>query len=479
MNLQRPKIRFTRPDPGATGPLKSPIVGGSALGFTEPQINLVETLADQATIAIEKSRLLEEVQRRTLQLQTAAEVSQAASSILSVEDLVAESVDLIRDRFDFYYVGLFLLDAEGRYAELRAGTGEAGQIMVERKHRLHVGGESMIGQCVSTKEARIALDVAVRGPGDAAVRFDNPLLPETRSEMALPLVARGQAHGALTIQSKEAAAFSEEDITILQSMADQLANAIANAELYAQAQEAAQRSQALSRVSRAITVAQDAGDVLEAVLIHARGMDLDRCLILLLDEPDAEPADRRVKVQAVWDREGQEALYLGSQFTTDGLPFVEELGPADRLVREDLMSEEADGTRADVVFQQVDVGATAIVPLAVGGHILGWLMAETVGRSRSFSDLEVDELQSVAGQAAVAIQGVRQLAAIETRARRERLLREITTQVRGSTDPHAIMRTAVRELSTALGRPAFVRLGEASSVKEDVAGPESSGEGGE
>jgi anti-anti-sigma regulatory factor len=105
--------------------------------------------------------------------------------------------------------------------------------MVALDHRLLVGGESMVGQCVAGKRARIALDV-----GEEAVRFENPLLPETRSELALPLVSRGEAIGALTIQSVQGAAFSEEDISVMQTMADQLANAIANAHLYERVQQA-------------------------------------------------------------------------------------------------------------------------------------------------------------------------------------------------------------------------------------------------
>ncbi|NIO71151.1 MAG: GAF domain-containing protein, partial [Anaerolineae bacterium] len=96
--------------------------------------------------------------------------------------------------------------------------------MLEAGHRLQVGGESMVGWCTTNLQARIALDV-----GEEAVRFDNPLLPETRSEMALPLISRGQVIGALTVQSTEVAAFSDEDIAVLQTMADHLAVTIDNA----------------------------------------------------------------------------------------------------------------------------------------------------------------------------------------------------------------------------------------------------------
>ncbi len=173
-----------------------------------------------------RERLTEELAARATQLQTAAEVSRAASSILETEELLRQSVALIRERFGLYYVGIFLLDESGRQAVLRAGTGEAGRQMMATGHKLEVGGTSMIGWCIANRQARIALDV-----GQDAVRFENPFLPKTRSEMALPLISRGQPIGAMTIQSTQEAAFSQEDITVLQTMADQLANAIANARL--------------------------------------------------------------------------------------------------------------------------------------------------------------------------------------------------------------------------------------------------------
>jgi len=138
---------------------------------------------------------------------------------------------LIRDRFDLYYVGVFLIDETAEWAVLRAGTGEAGRIQIEQGHRLKIGGESMIGWAVQNRQPRIALDV-----GKDAVHFQNPHLPKTRSEMALPLIHRGKIVGALTIQSVEQAAFSREDIIFLQTMADQLAVAIENARLFNQLQ---------------------------------------------------------------------------------------------------------------------------------------------------------------------------------------------------------------------------------------------------
>jgi len=164
---------------------------------------------------------------RTTQLMAASEISNATSSLLDLSELLPNVVELICSHFDYYYVGIFLLDDEGKYAILRAGTGEAGKRMIAENHSLRVGGASMIGWCVANNKARIALDV-----GKETVRFNNPYLPNSRSELALPLRARGQVIGAMSIQSVVESAFSDADITALQTMADQAANAIETARLF-------------------------------------------------------------------------------------------------------------------------------------------------------------------------------------------------------------------------------------------------------
>jgi len=175
----------------------------------------------------EQADLISIMTKRTIQLQTGADVSRAASSILDLDQLLPLVVELIHNHFDYYYVGLFLTDDTRKWAILRAASGEMGREMIALNHRLEVGDSSMIGWCISHGQARIALDV-----GEDAVRFRNPLLPLTRSEMALPLISRGEVIGAMTIQSELAAAFSRVDITALQTMADQISNAIKNARLF-------------------------------------------------------------------------------------------------------------------------------------------------------------------------------------------------------------------------------------------------------
>ncbi len=175
----------------------------------------------------EQTELIGVMTKRTIQLQTAAEVSHAASSILDINVLLPNVVELIRNHFDYYYVGIFLVDESKSWAILRAATGEMGREMILNGHRLGVGDSSMIGWCILHGQARIALDVGVD-----AIRFKNPYLPLTRSEMALPLITHSGVIGAMTIQSTVPAAFSSVDITALQTMADQVANAIENAQLF-------------------------------------------------------------------------------------------------------------------------------------------------------------------------------------------------------------------------------------------------------
>lgn len=253
----------------AAAPMKArgQVIGIIGLAYTEPgraftpeQIESLEQFAELAALAVDNARLYQSarrelderervqdelyeahrqleanahtLERRSQLLRMAAEVSRAASAILDPDELSQQVVTLAQQRFGLYYVGLFLMDKQGENVVLRAATGDAGREMLQAGHQFPVGSSSMVGWCVANRQARIALDV-----GADAVRFSNPLLPHTRSELALPLISRGQVLGALTIQSEQEAAFSDEDIETFQTMADQLANAIQNARLYEQLQQ--------------------------------------------------------------------------------------------------------------------------------------------------------------------------------------------------------------------------------------------------
>ncbi|MCI0521680.1 MAG: GAF domain-containing protein, partial [Chloroflexi bacterium] len=181
---------------------------------------------------LERIRRDRKLEMRLVQLRTAAEISRLISAELELNSLMQQVVNLVEARFNFYYVGIFLVDEKRQEALLQAGSGEAGQAMLAAGHHLALDNTSMIGWCIGHKQPRIALDV-----GKDAVRFNNPHLPLTRSEMALPLTAGDKTIGAMTIQSTVENAFDQNDIAVLLGIADGLAIAIENAHLFRQAQE--------------------------------------------------------------------------------------------------------------------------------------------------------------------------------------------------------------------------------------------------
>lgn len=165
--------------------------------------------------------------RRTTELQIAARIARDTALLQAdLPTLLNDVARQIAESFNFYHVGIFLLDEAGEYASLIAASSEGGRKMLESGHRLRVGEQGVVGAAAGTRRPYIALDV-----GQDAVFFNNPNLPETHSEMALPLMARGAVIGVLDIQSTVIKAFDEQDLAIMQTLADQLAVAIENTRL--------------------------------------------------------------------------------------------------------------------------------------------------------------------------------------------------------------------------------------------------------
>lgn len=369
------------------------------------------------------------LQQLTLQLQTVAEVSRAATSVLDLDELVQQTVNLIRERFDLYHVGLFLMDESGQWAVLRAGTGEAGHQMLEQGHRLKVGGVSMVGWCTANAQARIAMDV-----GKEAVRFDgsteplglslgrrlaevNPLLPDTRSEMALPLISRGRVIGALDVQSTEREAFSQEDIAVLQTMADQVAVAIDNAQLLAETQASLEEMEALQRRY----VRQQWAEFVPTL---------------------AAPS---------YERTQPGVTPLGDAV----LPEVEQA-----IARREVVAQSDTGEGAGQAPSTGSGQAALVAPISLRGEVIGVLGLHETANKRQWTDDEIALIEAVAEQMALAIENARLLEQTQHRAARDKLLADITARVRSPLDPQTILQTAVRELGAALGTDrTFVRLG--------------------
>ncbi|HSD82256.1 MAG TPA: GAF domain-containing protein, partial [Anaerolineae bacterium] len=219
--------------------------------------------------------------RRARYLQTGAEVSRAVASILDLSELLPRIVDLLQTGFDLYYAGLFLIDDSGRQAVLRAATGEPGRQLLQADFQLPVNDQSMIGWCMRHGQARLALDV-----GEDPVHFINPVLPATRSEIALPLISWGRAIGAITIQSGRPGAFTTDDAAVLQTMADQVAIAINNAQLFETEKRNAALMLALRDIGLDLSAQLDLSTLLQTIVKRAAQLLGAPMGELLLMQPD-------------------------------------------------------------------------------------------------------------------------------------------------------------------------------------------------
>lgn len=369
--------------------------------------------------------LEQRVAERTQALQAAAEVSRATIVLLDPDDLMRQTVDLVRERFNLYYVGLFIVDEEEQFAMLRAGTGEAGQLMLAQAHGLEVGGDSMIGRCISGDEAIIALDI-----GEQAVRFDNPLLPQTRSEMALPLRSRSRVIGAMTVQSAQEVAFDEASITVMQNMADQVAAAIDNARLYAQTQAALQEAEAMQQrylergwarytTGRQVSGYEQTGDRVTPLgneaLPEVQWMLRERRPLVLSDEPSTSTG------------------HLGADQ-------LEEPSPSQLAV-----------------------------PIILSGQPIGALGVKAPEGGRQWSEEDVALVEAVAEQLGLAAENLRLLDETQRRAASERITREITDRMRRTADMDTLLQIAVERMATVLGASgAFAQLSLSSDVGDET-----------
>ena len=236
---------------GAVFPLQT---GGNPVGLliasskrtgeiSPDDIHTLQIVTNSIAVAIERQRLLFEAQRRAIELQTAAEIARDTTSTLSLEILLNRIVNLVQERFSLYHVSIYLLDDTNEYAIIQESTGSAGQELKRRNYRLGVGSKSVIGNCTSSGETVVVNDTAHN-----EIYFPNPLLPDTQAELGLPLKISGKVIGALDLQAREPNAFTDEQISILQILSDQISVAIDNAKAYAVSQEAVEEMRELERV---------------------------------------------------------------------------------------------------------------------------------------------------------------------------------------------------------------------------------------
>ncbi|HEY71715.1 MAG TPA: GAF domain-containing protein [Thermoflexia bacterium] len=384
---------------------------------------------------------IREMERRSRQFQAAAEVARDIVAARELGDLLNRAVNLIRERFGFYHAGIFLVNDQGEYAVLQAATGKAGRQMLEQGHRLKVGEVGIVGYVTAVGLSRIALDV-----GADAVHFDNPLLPETRSEMALPLRVGKDVIGALDVQSRDAGAFDEEDVTILQTIADQVAVAIQNARLLHEAQQTVRE---LETVSGQYT--QEAWLTERPRGYRYRGLGVEQVFEYPSEvrqawqQGDASlPFDREGDASLPFDREGGASL----PFDREGgasLPFDRE----GRLITTPQL--EAGGDGGETI-------SSLAVPLKLRDQVLGVLHLRFEDDAASPEMISL--VEEMADRLALALESARLFEETQSRARREQTIRQITEQMRRAVDVETILQTTITRLGEAVGAPrVYVRLG--------------------
>ena len=344
--------------------------------------------------------------RRVRYLEAIALVAREATAIIDPQELLSRVATLTSEQLGFYHMAVFLLDETGRWAVLQAASSEGGRRMLERGYQLQVGAQSIVGQVTEQGKSRLALDIGVD-----AVRFDNPDLPHTRSELALPLRAHGEIIGVLDVQSTEEDSFSVEAVATLQTLADQVALAISNARLFQQAQQSLEMERrAYGEFSR------------EAwrELLRARsdiGQRYDPQGIL----PDGGQWREEMKLAA---REGRtvlgETLPLSS--TVEGMALA--------------------------------------APIKVRDQVIGVLDAHKPAGAGAWTTAEIALLETLTERLGLTLESARLFQDTRRRAAREQLIGEITARMRETLDVDTMLQTAIREIGQALGKVEVeVRMG--------------------
>jgi GAF domain-containing protein/HAMP domain-containing protein len=338
--------------------------------------------------------LEQRVTARTDQLRTSAEVGRAVASILDTERLLNEIVNLITNRFGFYYSAIFLSDANRQWAVLQEATGEAGRILKERQHKLEIGGQSMVSTAMTSRRPRIASDV-----GREATRFANPLLPETRSEIALPLIVGDQVLGALDVQSTQSAAFDETYAAVLQSMADQIAIAISNTRQFEQTESALRQTNILYEANREITTATDADGILQAIVKQA-ALNADRATLVLFGPKTEHGEYAYLESIATYTKHPERiAIEPGLRYQLEQLPLAGTATPDKPAVIEDVAQAERGLKR---IMRLLNTKAAVSLAMTAGANRLGDIVLG-YRQPHHFTTDELRTFQALANQAAVAL----------------------------------------------------------------------------
>ena len=417
--------------------------------FEDHDLAFMVDVSKQVSGAINNVRLLEQSRRTTLQLQTAAEIARDISGSLNLDELLLRAVNLIVDRFQFHHASIFLTDPRGEFAVIREATGEAGAQLKRMGHKLGVGSKSIVGYVTGRGETLVVNDTL-----KDATYFANPLLPETRSECAIPLKVGDRVLGALDVQSTVPFAFTEESLRTLEILADQLAVAVVNTELFADSQEHLSQHRLLHH----ITTSAASGTTLEEALeTTVKGLQVtlggDRVSILLSDR---ERKILEVSASVGYSEDTGKVRVRFDQGITGWVATHRRPLRVDDVTGDPRYIEVSSNTRSELAL-----------PLLYRNELLGILNVESEQPS-AYTENDEEMLGTLAGSLAAVIANARLLDQIRRQSERERVLYDVTSKIRRSTDMQTILATTASELSKAIGsRGTHIKLGVERSETPD------------
>lgn len=420
--------------------------------FDEDDLKFFTTVAGQVAGVIHNAHLLDESKRKALQLETAAEIARDISGSLNLDELLVKAVNLIRERFDFYHAAVFLRDLAGEFAVIREATGNPGAQMKRAGYKISIGSKSIVGFVSGRGQALVVNDTA-----RDATYYANPLLPDTRAEAAFPLKVGERILGVLDVQSTRPFVFYEDNLRSLQILADQLAVAVANTELFAETQEHLSQHRLLHHIT---TTAASGSTIEESLESAVNGLQVtlggDRVAILLADREK-----KMLEVKAAVGYAGEVAsmkIEFGRGIT--GWVAAHRRPLRIRDVREDpRYIEVSANTRSELA-----------VPLIFRNELLGVLNVESE-QVDAYSDNDEEMLGTLGGSLAAIIANARLLEQIRLQAERERLIYEVTSRIRRSTDIPSILMSTASEITRITGaRYARIHIHPANGGTEKAEG---------
>lgn len=399
--------------------------------FDERDMHFLNEMGRQMAGVIQNIRLLDQSRNTTLQLQTAAEIARDISGSLNLDELLLRGVNLIRERFSFYHASVFLLDLHREYAVIREATGEAGAQLKRMGHKLGVGSKSIVGYVAGRGETLVVSDTL-----KDATYFANPILPDTRSEAAIPLKVGERILGVLDVQSTQPYAFNEENLRTLEILADQLAVAVVNTELFAETQEHLSQHRLLHHITTSAASGSTLEDALEATV---KGLQVtlggDRVAILLLDK---ERKMLEMQASIGYSEDAASIRVPVGTGITGWAAAHRKLLRVDDVTKDPRYITVSENTRSELAL-----------PLIYRNELLGILNVESE-QVAAYTENDEEMLGTLAGSLAAVIANARLLAQIRRQAERERLLYEVTSKIRRSTDMQTILATTASELTRAI-----------------------------